>query len=378
MKTTLTSLIFLTAFSISTFAQDFSYTTIEPFEGHWDLTAVALNQDASILAAANPIGDIQLWDVATRQRIKEIVWNRRRHRPDYISMAFSPDGRTIACGTEDSTIDLWSAGTSTYLKSLDSGRRSHVTSVAFSPDGRTLASGIGDTIHLWNVNSEVPVGILEGHEAAITSVAFSPDGQTLASGSRDGTTRLWDPNLGRGQVLWDLSTGQQVDNTGQQDNNIEPLLKIFEGSGKVAFSPDGQTLASGRNLWDIATGLPKKTPSKKYMGTGTAFSPNGQILATTGEDTIDLWDVATDAHMKTLQIQRRGYSKIIRPILFSSDGRTLIAEDGSLIYLWQLPSTYMSVTPATIEPPIIGKQFTININIIAGENVGGYQFTLGV
>jgi WD40 repeat protein len=75
---------------------------------------------------------------------------------------------------------------------LRTRHHSTVASIAFSPDGRTLASGKGNhTVQLWDVPTGRLKGTLTGHSLSVTSVAFSPDGETLASGSNDGTVRLW-------------------------------------------------------------------------------------------------------------------------------------------------------------------------------------------
>ena len=81
------------------------------------------------------------------------------------------------------------------LRRTLAGHSSSVESVAFSPNGKTLASGSADdddTIKLWDVATGENIETLKGHTSAVESVVFSPDGKTVASASMDKTVKLWD------------------------------------------------------------------------------------------------------------------------------------------------------------------------------------------
>ena len=110
------------------------------------------------------------------------------------SVAFSPNGTTLAAGNADGTVRLWDMATGRQIGRPLTGPADPVTSVTFSPDGTTLASASPDhTVRLWDLATSRPVGApLTGHTGQVTSVAFSPDGKTLAAGSADHTVRLWD------------------------------------------------------------------------------------------------------------------------------------------------------------------------------------------
>jgi len=108
------------------------------------------------------------------------------------SVAWSPDGATLASGSWYGTIILWDAATGEPIRILE-GHTNYVFSVAWSPDGATLASGSWDrTVMLWDAATGERLRTLEGHSEKVISVAWSSDGATLASGSRDHTIILWD------------------------------------------------------------------------------------------------------------------------------------------------------------------------------------------
>jgi hypothetical protein len=125
----------------------------------------------------------------------------RGHTRLVYSVAFLPEGRTLASAGEDGTLRLWDLATHKQLGSPLTGHTGPLYSAAFSPDGRTLASaGFDGTVRLWDLATHQQLGSpLTRHTGPVHSVAFSPDGRTLASGSEDATV-----------TLWDLATHQQV------------------------------------------------------------------------------------------------------------------------------------------------------------------------
>ena len=354
---------------------------------------------------------IRLWDVNTDENFKTIF----KHWGSAIrSVAFSPDGQTLASRISDGTIRLWDVNTGEQTQIL-LGHEYNVNSVAFSPDGQILASGSDDaTIRFWDVNTGELKRTLTGHTDAVRSITFSPDGQVLASGSDDAMIRFWDANIGEplktltGHKGWVLSVafspdGQTLASAGFSpsasvlDVNTGELLKTFthEGVGlSVAFSPDGQTLASGGGgiiennsisfdrgyltLWDANTGELKRTLTGHTNAVRSiTFSPDGQVLASGSfDETIRLWDANIGEPLKTLT----GHKGDVLSVAFSPDGQTLASGGGWLggsIRLWRLQEpARIHITPNPIVSPVIGEQFTINVNVIAGENVGGYQMNL--
>jgi WD40 repeat protein/serine/threonine protein kinase/predicted negative regulator of RcsB-dependent stress response len=313
--------------------------------------AAAYSPDGKSLAAGGGDGTIRAWDAVTG----ELVALLRGHTAAVTGLAYAPDGQSLVSGCHDGTVKVWDV-TARGDPNVLTGHRTWYNSVAFSPDGKVLAVGDyhDESVKLCDVASRQQIAVLKDHGGPVWCLAFSPDRQTLAIGG-DKKGGLWDvatrkkvaelqyaarpfslafspdgKSVAAGAagsdsaLVWDVASGRE--------------LARLTGS-TVQFSPDGKLFAAGsRNtvrLWDAATWQQVALLGGHTAGVSClAFTPDGQTLATGDWDgTLRLWDVAR----KRQVAGRRVHTAILTCMAFSPDGRRLVTSGGdSIVRLWDV------------------------------------------
>jgi WD40 repeat protein len=240
------------------------------------------------------------------------------------AIAFSSDGQILVAGNQ-----LRQAADGVLIRTLTLPRVGQgINAVAISNDGQYVAIGIqsfNQNLHLFNAPSGSLIrGRISAHDNGTTAVAFSPDGQSLASGGRDGTAKLWH--------LPDMT----LIRTFNEAPGYRP--RVFA----IAFSNDGQLLAlggqGGVQIFRVADGTMVRTLSPVVSTLCLAFSPDGQILAA-GSDAIDQYGQCTDCTIKMWRMSDGTLLKTIASgnngiiaLAFSPDQQVIAAGSGDRIY----------------------------------------------
>jgi WD40 repeat protein len=330
--------------------------------------SLSFSPKGKTLAAATHDGAVQLWEMASGKRIGTSSGAECR----FSSFVFVDEEKALACGIAGQSIRLWEAPSGKLL-TPKGGHQERVIAVRFSSDGKSVFSiGADGSICQWEAASGKKTSQLDLKKDELLEMRFSHSPQALA------------PNLkyfvapdAQGKIsLMDIATGQAVAEIGGSSGH-EPkvvfspdssLLAVADGgrfsSGSasvflwdvakrekvhdiprfpgdlagIAFSPDGKTLAignfewrsSGRensatqiHLWDVVIGKERtqfKCPGGLF---DLAFSPDGKLLAGTGQAGIFLCDASVGKPLHPLVIVQGFMTWISGPSVFSPDGRFL-------------------------------------------------------
>jgi serine/threonine-protein kinase len=303
------------------------------------LSSVAFSPDGKTLAAgatADPKagpktgpranGITYLWDVKTGSQL-------RTFSPGGGAEAFSPDGTTLATagGPGNSSTYLWDVATGRKIGTLTDHQHSRIKSVAFSASGGMLAvNDANGTVYVWNLpgrRGTASIHAVLSLQGFVNSdaVAFSPQGATLFMGGSDGQAYLWNAATGNTRTLAAPGASEIT---------------------SVAYSPDGQALAAGDTggvtyVWNLAAGSGDTLPDPDSMGIeSVAFGPGSKWLATgdTNGNTY-VWHLPAAKPVKTLTNPTRASVPLraaVFSVAFSPRGTLATIDTDGHAYLWKV------------------------------------------
>ncbi len=331
--------------------------------GEQDWGDGALSPDGTRLAAVDNGGSVNFWDMSRFWSTGEhrLINRYPAHRDHGHAMAYSPDGRLVASGSEN--IILWNAQTHEKLARFTA--KDTVNGLIFSRDSRQIISAHGDgAVMIWDIAEKEMLANLAEHCGPVLAASFSPDGQSIVSASEDHSVIIWDAgsrlkrrvlighrapvrdavfsadgqcvlsaDLYGNAILWDAATGAQL------RAFASARRKDTDFSYRAALSPNKQWVATSFGVYSTADGrlvvgiIPPPNPYTPDIH-GVAFSRDGRWLACVATGGyIALWDVAQWRLHQTLQIKGNNFNAVT----FSPDGRQLaIGNNDGEIQLWQV------------------------------------------
>jgi WD40 repeat protein len=337
--------------------------------GNGGIRCVAYSRDGSTIAVGgdggNPLS-VKLFDAATGKEKLKIPFPEAS---SVRSVAFTPDGKTLAA----------SGGSSTRLFDTATGKETlkidrKAIGLKFSPDGKTLTGAVAGTVYRWDSATGRPL-IPEGGDSPVAQVEVTTGGKRLVARGQDGDAHVWDArtdeHLRRVDVTWqrglavspdgkflvwpvadesvkfkvedesnatctgsrlrmlDLTTGKLVDRFGGFEGDAHDLF--FTAGGKSLVTVDQRDGAV--RVWDVQSGKVERSfrvaeKGRRHSVWRSRLSPDGKVLAVTYQPAgrgifspfpVKLWDVETGKALHDLP----GHNRYVDAMAFSPDGRHL-------------------------------------------------------
>lgn len=333
-----------------------------------NLEGLAFTADGTQLAVADKDGTIRIWSTEDGTELKVL----RSTGIEFNRLAFSPDGQRLASAGYEA-VKLWDVASGAEILRLKPQRNNMdwVGGLAFSPDGRFLAVGAQDSaVRLWSIENSDEVTTLRGHRNYIRDLTYDASGRLLLTAGLDETARLWDVSDARTPRLLATRGGVKAaslspeglmiavssgDETIQLSDAVtgNALFELREDRGKMvalAFSEDGllasvAEVESDRagvvrdyyvSVWDIAERRKVLNFREGEEFECIAFAPKGtNLLATGGLTALRLWNLRTGTEARAL----KGHWGTVTSLAFSRDGKRLASSSRDMtVRLWNVES----------------------------------------
>ena len=372
-------------------------------EGRFDaVSQLAFSPDGQRLVSSGGRYDaVYVWHPDTGEQVANFTVDESlqpRHRPPRIPLSFSHDGRLLAGATPENTFSVWDLDTCERIACV-TGHRDYVSVLLFSPCGQFLTSADGTgVLHEWDVNTltakepRACFSVMPTDATSVPALAYLTDSTLIAAGKSENTVTVWDVKHsnklrvlrselepGEGERLFRFSSSGaqlalvwkdeiQVWDIGEpfpRKNTIREHTPVY---GAVAFSADGNTLASGSwgtgiRLWDVARLALQKTFEEESGIRSLDFSACGNKLASGSYDTaVRIWDIRK---VDTPLAEFAEDGKSAWRVAFSPKGDTLFcANSAGHLYVWDggqnrtaFPVRTKHITSLSVSPD--GKQVAI-------------------
>ncbi|CCM03868.1 uncharacterized protein FIBRA_06019 [Fibroporia radiculosa] len=268
--------------------------------------ALAYSPDGRYIASGSEDAEVVIWEAATGRMLRRL----KEHSDTVCTLTFSPDSTELASGARDGLAILWNVETGKMRAPLDGGG-GFVYSLAFSPDGKAIVSTSVDfSLRIWDVASATVRSTCTGHHGLIMLVQYSPDNKMIVSASADYSTHVWNA----------------------EDGSAVSVLRGHTGViYSLAFSPDARRLVTGSDdgtarIWNTHTGDELVT-LREHSGSvwAVAFSPDGKrVMSAASDGTVKVCDSYSGDRLVAVESN----DSLVNAAAFSPDGKLICASVG--------------------------------------------------
>jgi WD40 repeat protein len=299
-----------------------------------------------------------IWD------LQQSEWNGlvKRYTRWVNALAMTADGTRVFAGCDDGTLLVSNLLADKLAEDALAGRSGSIYAVALASDGKCAVSGARDTtVTVWNLESNEPVRVLEGHTMPVKAVALTPDGKLAVSGSEDKTVRVWDlethqpPRVLEGHTGWVNAVAVSADGTRVISGSVDKTLRVWnlqhkqpprgldghrEAVSALAVSSDGKLAISGSydntlRVWD-----PKDNFSSRVLEGHTgwinavAVAPYSNCAVSGSNDhTLRVWDLEGKQRSRVLE----GHAEAVSAVALTDDGEYAIsASFDNTLRIWDM------------------------------------------